>query len=147
MSAKRGRPQIDPERVELRRRPAQLGSIDLSACRIGRRSMHELIARRSRDPIDGRPRRWAWGGGSGAAFLPVQALGCAGWFDRDFAPRPAIGEVMRILDPISACGLAAFFESTSSFLNGRRPRELLATDPEAVIAAAMHRREVEDFCG
>lgn len=68
-------------------------------------------------------------------------------FGPDVAPRPVIAEVMRVLAPISACGVAAFFESTSSFLGGRRPRELTALDPQAVIAAALNKRESEDFCG
>lgn len=68
-------------------------------------------------------------------------------FGPDFAPRPVIAEVMRVLAPTNACGVAAFFESTSSFLNGRRPRELTALDPQAVVAAALDKRESEDLCG
>jgi hypothetical protein len=39
---------------------------------------------------------------------------------------------------------AAFFESTSSYLGGRRPRELLVSDPKNVMAKAIENRDSQD---
>lgn len=57
-------------------------------------------------------------------------------FDPLGNPVPAMREVLGILTGYSPFRLASWFESRSSRLGGRRPREVLATDPEAVIAAA-----------
>lgn len=57
-------------------------------------------------------------------------------FDPLGNPVPAMKEVLGILAGYSPFRLASWFESTSSQLGGRRPREILATDPDAVIAAA-----------
>lgn len=57
-------------------------------------------------------------------------------FDSQGNPIPAMREVLGILAGYSPFRLTSWFESTSSQLGGRRPREVLATDPESVIAAA-----------
>lgn len=57
-------------------------------------------------------------------------------FDPLGNPVPAMREVLGILAGYSPFRLASWFESRSSRLGGRRPREILATDPQAVIAAA-----------
>lgn len=62
-------------------------------------------------------------------------------FDPLGNPIPALREVLAVLEGYSPFRLASWFESTSSRLGGRRPRELLDTDPDAVIAAA--RAQVE----
>lgn len=57
-------------------------------------------------------------------------------FDSQGNPIPAMREVLGILAGYSPFRIASWFESTSSQLGGQRPREVLATVPEAVIAAA-----------
>ena len=57
-------------------------------------------------------------------------------FDPLGNPVPAMREVLGILAGYSPFRLASWFESRSSRLGGRRPREVLATNPAAVIAAA-----------
>ena len=42
-------------------------------------------------------------------------------------------DVERMLDKHSGEWLATWFESTNSFLGGKRPRELLLSDPASVI--------------
>ncbi len=57
-------------------------------------------------------------------------------FDEFGQPLPALPAVLQILAGLTPFRLAAWFESTHSMLGGRRPRECLATEPAAVIAAA-----------
>lgn len=45
-------------------------------------------------------------------------------------------EVKEILKGHSDIKIAAWFESTSSFLGGRKPRDILLTEPNLVIEAA-----------
>jgi hypothetical protein len=66
---------------------------------------------------------------NGHDYFPLYGLGS------DFRPVPAMAQVMAVL-PWPGEQLAAWFESTSSFLGGRRPRELLADDPDLVLRAA-----------
>lgn len=56
--------------------------------------------------------------------------------DEHGQPLPAVAEVMRVLDGWEPRRLASWFESTSSYLGGLRPREVIQTDPAAVVAAA-----------
>jgi hypothetical protein len=63
--------------------------------------------------------------------------------DDVFEPIPAVAEIVRVLSGYTAQGIAAWFESTSSFLGGQRPRELLAPEPQRVIAAARDAVEAE----
>ena len=62
-------------------------------------------------------------------------------FQPNGQPVPAMSEVLKVLSGMSPFAIAAWFESTSSFLGGARPRELLATDGTKVIAAAAELRE------
>jgi hypothetical protein len=57
-------------------------------------------------------------------------------FDEVLEPRPALARVIALLHGYSAFRLASWFESNNGYLGGRRPREVLAPDPDAVIAAA-----------
>ena len=57
-------------------------------------------------------------------------------FDEVLDPQPIVGEVMAVLAGFSPYRLAAWFESTNSYLAGARPRERLAHDAQAVLAAA-----------
>ena len=57
-----------------------------------------------------------------------------------YRPYPAVADVIRILrrilDRESSWGLAWWFSGLNSFLDGQRPADLLASDPEWVVEAA-----------
>ena len=57
-------------------------------------------------------------------------------FADDYKPLPVIREILSEFDGASAVRIASWFESTSSFLNGRRPREIVASNPDLVVQAA-----------
>jgi hypothetical protein len=57
-------------------------------------------------------------------------------FDEALDPHPAVSSVMAILDGYSPYRLAAWFDSTNGHLAGRRPREVLHSNPDAVVVAA-----------
>lgn len=58
-------------------------------------------------------------------------------FDEDGKPRAVIARVIAEFEGIFGdMGVAAFFESTSGFLDGARPREIVDHEPERVAAAA-----------
>ena len=77
----------------------------------------------------------------GRDYFPRYALG------PDFRPARAVAEVMKVLSHYDADGLAGWFESTSSFLGGKRPREVLAKDPDRVIECAQNTLEAEQYAG
>ena len=54
----------------------------------------------------------------------------------DFTPLPVIKRVLKTLVDHDPLRLAGWFESTSSFLGGKRPRELVLSKPEDVVQAA-----------
>lgn len=61
----------------------------------------------------------------------------------NWRPRKALKAVLEVFgDDKDGWGLAYWFLSANSFLGGRRPQDVLATDPEQVVAAA--RDETED---
>ena len=66
----------------------------------------------------------------GRDMYPRYALG------DDFTPLAAIKKVLKLLVGFDPLRVAGWFESTSSFLGGRRPRELIASQPERVVQAA-----------
>lgn len=54
-----------------------------------------------------------------------------------YRPRKAMAQVLKIFgDSKDGWGLSYWFMSANSFLGGKSPRELLASDPERVLAAA-----------
>ncbi|MGX4641667.1 hypothetical protein [Massilia sp. SYSU DXS3249] len=54
-----------------------------------------------------------------------------------YRPRKAMAQVLKTFgDAKDSWGLSYWFMSANSFLGGKSPRELIATDPERVIAAA-----------
>lgn len=57
-------------------------------------------------------------------------------FDKDMTLRPVIAEVLALFAGWKPLAIVGWFESTSSFLSGNRPRELLGTDPAMVVEAA-----------
>ena len=80
--------------------------------------------------------RWKSGGKlfairrHGLDMYPRYALG------DDFTPLPVIRKVIKVMGSVDPLRLASWFESASSFLGGKRPRELIATQPERVIECA-----------
>lgn len=85
------------------------------------------------------PSRWKRSGAifslshQGCDYFPAYALDEAdGW-----RPRPAMADVLRAFGQAKdGWGLAYWFASVNGFLGGRRPQDVLATDPQAVVAAA-----------
>lgn len=67
---------------------------------------------------------------NGQDWYPKYAL------DESFRPLPAVAQVMAALPDWRAERLASWFEAKSSSLGGRRPREVLLTDPQLVVDAA-----------
>jgi hypothetical protein len=64
-------------------------------------------------------------------YLPVYALG------PDHRPRKEMAEILKIFgDAKDGWGLAFWFRALNSFLDDERPQDVLASDPERVIAAA-----------
>ncbi len=66
----------------------------------------------------------------GADYIPRYAL------DEEFLPLRAVARVMKVLSEYSAYRLALWFERPSAALQGMRPREVIASAPKSVIAAA-----------
>jgi len=64
-------------------------------------------------------------------------------FDENYRPLPAVARVIEELEGFSPTRLTTWFDSSSSFLGGKRPRELLATKAELVVASAAHTHESE----
>lgn len=60
--------------------------------------------------------------------------------DENYRPLPAVEAILRVLGMISDWRVAAWFESSNAWLDNRRPREVLATSPEEVIATAKQYR-------
>lgn len=77
----------------------------------------------------------------GVDYYPRYSLGA------DFKPLPVIAEVMKVLKGHQGEILAVWFEGTSSFLAGKRPRELVQVDPARVLAAAEDKVDAETFAG
>jgi hypothetical protein len=61
-------------------------------------------------------------------------------FDTSLQPLPAVRTVLEIFKYYEPIRIAAWFESTNAFLGGRRPREVIGTDPDAVVVAAREHR-------
>jgi hypothetical protein len=57
-------------------------------------------------------------------------------FDATGQPIPAVAEVLDVFNHYTPLRIANWFESTSSILGGRRPREVIGSDPKLVIEAA-----------
>lgn len=69
----------------------------------------------------------------GMPKVPLYAL------DGNGEPAAGLKPVLQILAGLGGVQLAAFFESPSTWLDGRRPREVLHSDPAAVMYAAQNR--------
>jgi hypothetical protein len=57
-------------------------------------------------------------------------------FDAAGEPLPVIKRVLQNLFMHDSFSLACWFESPNTYLDGSRPRDMLVTDPERVVAAA-----------
>lgn len=77
----------------------------------------------------------------GKDYFPRYCLG------PDFRPLAHILGVTAVFGDRTADQLAAWFESTSGYLGGKRPRELLATHPDRVLAAARDATQSEQAAG
>ncbi|OZI30125.1 hypothetical protein CAL29_18865 [Bordetella genomosp. 10] len=75
---------------------------------------------------------------NGINYFPAYGLNHeSGW-----RPREALKSILEIIaDTKDGWGLAYWFRSNSSFLGGRRLQDVLAADPELVIAAARDEME------
>ena len=77
----------------------------------------------------------------GKDHYPKYALGA------DFRPLPVVKHILALLAGHDPELLAGWFDSTSRYLAGKRPRELLATEPALVLAAARPLIEVQEHHG
>ena len=77
----------------------------------------------------------------GKDYYPKYALGA------DFRPLPVVKEILAVLEGYEPELLAGWFDSTSRFLGGKRPRELLSIEPAKVLAAARNMIEVQEHHG
>jgi hypothetical protein len=69
----------------------------------------------------------------GVEYFPLYALDR----DKNYRPYKAVAEILRIFgDTKTGWGVAFWFASLNSFLDDRRPQDLLASDPDVVITAA-----------
>lgn len=62
-------------------------------------------------------------------------------FTPAWMPEPGLEKVLVALTSLSEWRIASWFESTNSYLDGERPRDLLASRPDAVIQAAWRHLE------
>lgn len=74
----------------------------------------------------------------GKDYYPKYALG------PDFHPLPVIKDILAVLKGYDPELLAGWFDSTSRFLGGKRPRELVANEPAKALAAARNMIEVQE---
>jgi len=94
------------------------------------------------------PNKWKQDGAifavnqNGIDLFPGYALNPA----TKYRPYKSLVDVIKVFNnKKDAWGLAYWFASVNSFLGGARPQDLLANDPDKVIAAA--KDEVEDLAG
>ena len=67
--------------------------------------------------------------------------------DADLRPLPVVSDLLTLMTGYKPIQVAAWFDSTLRFLSGKRPRELLETEPDTVLAAARNMVAVRDNCG
>lgn len=75
----------------------------------------------------------------GEHLFPRYALG------DDVRPLRVVADILVVLKEYSSEHVASWFESTSKFLGGRRPREIVAKDPQRVLAAARYAIDTERY--
>ncbi|MEX3963339.1 hypothetical protein AB4Y42_14140 [Paraburkholderia sp. EG286B] len=84
----------------------------------------------------GRWKDWHQEGRVFAVDWGEQTLYPAYLFDGRGNPIPEVAEILKVFEGYRPFRIASWFESTNSLLRGKRPREVLSSDPTAVIAAA-----------
>ncbi|MGF6636520.1 hypothetical protein [Paraburkholderia sp. MM6662-R1] len=67
---------------------------------------------------------------AGQTLYPLYA------FDELGNPIPEVAEILKIFKGYRPFRIASWFESTNTMLHGKRPREVLGSDPAAVVEAA-----------
>jgi hypothetical protein len=87
-------------------------------------------------PTLGQWQNWQQEGRIFIVELGEQTLYPAYLFDGRGDPIPEVAEILKAFEGYRAFRIASWFESTNSLLRGERPREVLSSDPKAVIAAA-----------
>lgn len=105
------------------------------------RELSEKANFKSSNPSAG-PNRWKLAGKifaiqhNGKDYFPEYAL------DEGYRPLPVVKEVMALFGGSKTpWGLAIWFGSENSWLGGRKPRDVLATQPEQVLLAAQAEKE------
>jgi hypothetical protein len=74
----------------------------------------------------------------GVDYFPLYALDP----DENLRPHKAVSEILRVFgETKTGWGIAFWFAGLNSFLDDRRPQDLLASDPKLVIAAAKDEAE------
>ncbi|MDO4231551.1 MAG: hypothetical protein Q4D19_05410 [Lautropia sp.] len=98
----------------------------------------QLAGLSSRNP-SAQPNKWKKGGQifaiphGGVDYFPGYGLDP----HNDFRPLKALGQIIDVFDGHKdGWGMAYWFRSANSFLNGKRPQDLLASSPDQVIEAA-----------
>ena len=61
--------------------------------------------------------------------------------DDQCRPLPAMGQVLEVLASWDEWQIGFWFDAVNSYLGGRRPRDVLASRPDAVVAAAKAERD------
>ena len=80
--------------------------------------------------------RWSTEARIFAVDLADQTVYPAYLFDQAGSPIPEVAEILVVFAGYRPFRIAAWFESTSSMLQGKRPREVLALNAPAVVTAA-----------
>lgn len=79
---------------------------------------------------------------NGEDYVPDYAV------DGNYKPRAVIAGVLKVQqDRYSDVAIAAWFDSTSSYLDGARPRELVTIDPDRILACARDCIDTEQYAG
>lgn len=80
--------------------------------------------------------RWQGEGKVFAIERTGQRLYAAYLFDEFWNPRPEIAQILKIFNGYTPFRIASWFESINPALGGKRPREVIRSNPDAVVGAA-----------
>lgn len=86
--------------------------------------------------LDGSPWEWRRAGRLLALRPAARYLYPLYGFTPAWLPEPGLEEILAAFTSLSEWRIASWFESTNTYLDGERPRDLLASHPDAVIEAA-----------
>jgi hypothetical protein len=127
---------------------------DSGCCRSGGGSIYRLIGA----PGANAGAECAWTRWKTAASVTAERDVSQAMFDAIFAPatkgwtpsprgNPHVARAREILRDWSDAQFDAWFNNRSSFLDACRPRDILASKPELVVAAAQDQYDSEQYCG